>query len=187
MYNIQLFGKNEMIALEANLKYSPKGIGKIIRHSGAVYPLEAYGFLLGEQESSTIVTALPVGKTTKWYDFSDRFMRIEEAYALALHVAIAFQLDVIGVYHSFYGYRCDSPIFHVPERFRDAVVCIKEVSGGELDLWPYGFYIAGKQVLAHKIVLPNSPLRNPRRIHSSWVARCGEIDYNNGYEIQEGS
>jgi proteasome lid subunit RPN8/RPN11 len=179
------FGKNEMTDSDTHLRYSPKGLGKIIRHSGAVYPLEAYGFLLGEPQSSTIVTALPVGKTTKWYDFSDRFSRIEEGHDIAHDVARAFELEVIGVYHSYYGYRCDSPIFDVPEKFRDGVVCIKEVSGGDLDLWPYGFYVAGREVLAGKLVLPNSPMRNPRRIHSSWVARWGAIDYSNGYEEQE--
>jgi proteasome lid subunit RPN8/RPN11 len=170
---------------DTQLRYSPKGLGKIIRHSGAVYPLEAYGFLLGEVHSSTIVTALPVGKTTKWYDFSDRFMRIEEGHSLALDVACAFQLAVIGVYHSHYGFQCESPIFDVPERYRDAVVCIKDVSGGELDLWGYDFYIAGREASAGKVVLPNSPLRNPRRIHSLWVTQWGAIDYDNGYKDQE--
>ena len=108
------------------LTYSPKEIGKIIRHAGAVYPLEAYGFLVGDLESTTIVSALPVSKTCRWYDFSDRFASIDSALPIAKTVAESFGLDVLGVYHSFYDFRGDSPIHDVPERFSQGVVCIKE-------------------------------------------------------------
>lgn len=134
---------------------------------------------------STIVTALPVGKTSKWHDSTDRFGRIEEGYDPALHVARAYQLEIMGVYHSLNDCLTDSRIINAPEKFKRSVVCIKEVSGGDLDLWGYRFYLAGKVLVARKAALPNSPIRNPRRIHSAWIARWGEIDYNNGYKEQE--
>lgn len=173
---------NKMHYDETELSYSPKGLGKFIRHSGAVFPLEAYGFLLGEKLSANIVTAIPVGKTTKWYDYSDRFGRIENALNLACDVSSEFDLEVVGVYHSHSDCRCDSPLNAVPENFKNAVTCIKDVSGGDLDIWPCRFYIAGREVTARKVSLPNSPKRNPRRIHSAWISSWGAIDYDNGYE-----
>lgn len=173
-----------MTCSQPELKYSPKGLGKLIRHSGAVYPLEAYGILIGEKNSNTLVAALPVSKTARWHDFTDRFALIEEALPSAVEVAQLFRLEVLGVYHSFYNFCCASPIHDVPERFRGSIVCIKDVSGGELDLFSYRFYFGGKEVHARKAPPSYSPDRNPRRIHSSWISHWGLIDYDNGYVLQ---
>lgn len=160
---------------------SPKGLGKITRHAGAVYPLEAYGFLIGEPASTRIICALPVSKTTRWYEFSDRFAVIDSALAMAKTVSMSFGLDIMDVYHSFFGFLDTSPLYDVPESFRQGIVCIKNVSGGDLDLCPYQFYIVGVNTSAVKIRLSNAPNYNPRRIHSLWKSHWGEIDYDNGY------
>lgn len=167
---------------QTHLSFSPKGMAKFIRHAGAVYPLEAYGFLIGEPETNQIVSVLPVSKTKRWYEYGDRFALLENALPVAKDVAGSFRLDVLGVYHSYFDYDCASPIHDVPEGFRSGIVCIKSVAGGELDLWPYEFYIGGIEVKATKMVRSISPDRNPRRIHSSWISRWGLIDYDNGYQ-----
>jgi len=48
-------------------------MSRIAKHGLNVSPLEAYGFLLGRAQPLVAHCALPVGKTSHWYDPSDRF------------------------------------------------------------------------------------------------------------------
>jgi hypothetical protein len=166
-----------------------KGLRKIPRHSGAVYPLEAYGFLLGFASPATLTAALPVGKTSRWRDFSDRFGRLSAALQPAHTLAASLDFEIMGVYHSHSGDYTDvSPLAVVPSEFRDTHICIKPISGGEVDLWPLQFHYRGNRWYASDLPkehLPRLPRFNPRRIHSAWMRLWHEIDYSNGFNTEQ--
>lgn len=70
------------------------------RHAWNVYPLEAFGFLLGRKSEGTVYAALPCSKTRRWHEFDDRWMGIEENIEKARSVAKLFDMDVVGFYAS---------------------------------------------------------------------------------------
>ena len=69
---------------------------KIGKHAWNVYPLEAFGYLLGRCQENTVYAALPCSKTGNWYEFEDRWHGIEQAVATAQ----SFDLSVVGCYSS---------------------------------------------------------------------------------------
>lgn len=70
------------------------------RHAWNVYPLEAFGFLLGRKSEGTVYAALPCSKTRRWHEFDDRWMGIEENIEKARSTAKLFDMDVVGFYAS---------------------------------------------------------------------------------------
>ncbi|MDZ4200964.1 MAG: hypothetical protein U1C96_02335 [Gallionella sp.] len=73
---------------------------KVGRHAWNVYPLEAFGFLLGRSAENTVYAALPSSKTRRWHEFGDRWTGIEENIEKARAVARLFDMEVAGFYAS---------------------------------------------------------------------------------------
>ena len=83
------------------------------RHAWNVYPLEAFGFLLGKESEGTVYAALPCSKTRCWHEFDDRWTGIEENIEKARTVARLFDMDVAGFYASTDDFYPDS-LDHFP-------------------------------------------------------------------------
>jgi hypothetical protein len=73
---------------------------KVGRHAWNVYPLEAFGFLIGRSSEQAVYAALPCSKTQNWHAFEDRWNGIAENLDKALIVASQFDLEVVGYYAS---------------------------------------------------------------------------------------
>lgn len=71
---------------------------KVGRHAWNVFPLEAFGFLLGKADEEVVHVALPCSKTRYWRLFDDRWVGIDEHIEEAWSVAKSFDLDVVGLY-----------------------------------------------------------------------------------------
>jgi proteasome lid subunit RPN8/RPN11 len=110
--------------------FSRKAMSKITKHSLNVYPLEAYGFLIGVHSEHVIYAALPVGETTQFYEPQTRFLQLDAALAPAIELASSHKLCVIGISHSDSGGHPDSPesevdpILQVPSKWRDKLVLV---------------------------------------------------------------
>lgn len=83
------------------------------RHAWSVYPLEAFGFLLGRKSEGTVYAALPCSKTRRWHEFDDRWRGVEENIDKARSVARLFDMDVVGFYASTDGFYPDG-LHHFP-------------------------------------------------------------------------
>lgn len=83
---------------------------KMGRHAWNVYPLEAFGFLLGRKSEGTVYAALPCSKTRRWHEFGDRWTGLADNIEKARSVAKLFNMDVVGFYASTDGRRDDFPI-----------------------------------------------------------------------------
>jgi hypothetical protein len=70
------------------------------KHAWNVFPLEAFGFLLGSKAKSEVYAALPCSKTKCWHVFDDRWAGIEENHDKACAVAALFNMEVVGLYAS---------------------------------------------------------------------------------------
>jgi hypothetical protein len=151
--------------------------------------LEAYGFLLGFASPPTIVVGLPVGKTSEWYDPSDRFARIAAASESARSLAASLRFEVMGLYHSRNNdptEKTPSPITAVPQEFADGYICIKTIWGGEIGLLAMEFHYRATVWYSHELPkqrMPELPRFNPRRIHSSWRRLWPHVDYDNGFHV----
>ncbi len=73
---------------------------KVGKHAWNVFPLEAFGFLLGSKADSAVYAALPCSKTQRWGIFEDRWSGIEGNIEKARSVAKIFDMDVVGFYAS---------------------------------------------------------------------------------------
>jgi hypothetical protein len=82
------------------LTISREVLVKIGKHAWNVFPLEAFGYLLGRDTDNTIYAALPCSKTANWYKFEDRWHGIERDIDQAIATAKLFDLSVIGCYAS---------------------------------------------------------------------------------------
>lgn len=82
------------------LTISREARNKIRCHAWNVYPLEAFGYLLGNRERETIYAALPCSKTHVWDRFDDRWNGIVENLALARRIGDQFSLEWVGLYAS---------------------------------------------------------------------------------------
>jgi len=71
---------------------------KVGKHAWNVYPLEAFGYLLGRTAEGQVLAALPCSKTRQWDVHDDRWNGIEEHFEQARIVASSFGLEVVGVY-----------------------------------------------------------------------------------------
>jgi hypothetical protein len=165
-------------------------IVKIGKHAWHVYPLEAFGYLLGNSERNEVLVALPYSKTSRWYVYDDRWIGIEEQLPKAEHAASDFGLDVVGFYcstadHGGSGVTAmDYPIPPFLDRSSMGLMCIYDClcctscsstyfrsTKGVLS--PGEDYRLSKQKRAIKDV-------NQRRVHSAWLRSVGQIDYSNG-------
>lgn len=155
---------------------SYKASSKVRKHGLHVYPLEAYGFLIGSLSFKVVYAVLPVGKTTFWYDPSDRYVGLAQALEPARDFAGSHQLSVLGVYHTSAG---DSgseahPIAHVPPRHRDGLVLITPTYGGE-SIWAHRLYEYARQGDWQQCEFQKGrrslePRLNARRLMQGWHA-----------------
>lgn len=79
------------------LQVSKDAIRKLMRHGWNVYPLEAFGFLLGTANPPCVYAALPISKTAHWDSHADRWNELVEKRTVADEVAALFGLQVVGV------------------------------------------------------------------------------------------
>jgi hypothetical protein len=68
-----------------------------MRHGWNVYPLEAFGFLLGTANPSCVYASLPNSKTAHWDSHADRWHALQERRSIAVEVANLYGLQVVGV------------------------------------------------------------------------------------------
>ncbi|NOT82555.1 MAG: hypothetical protein HOP01_07545 [Gallionella sp.] len=80
------------------LTISREAAVKVGKHAWNVFPLEAFGFLLGSKAESTVYAALPCSKTQRWNEFEDRWIGIEANLEKARSVAKSFDMEVVGFY-----------------------------------------------------------------------------------------
>lgn len=79
------------------IQVSQDAVRKLMRHGWNVYPLEAFGFLLGTASPPCVHAALPASKTAHWDSHDDRWNGLEERRTIADEVAALFGLQVVGV------------------------------------------------------------------------------------------
>ncbi len=137
-----------------------------------------------------IHAALPVGKTSKWHDATDRFADLEAAFEQAKSLASEYEMIVPAIYHSHASDRIkESPVSNVPLMFQDKIVYISNVSGGELLFKSYAFCKNSngewKECEFAKLNLQEiNPKTNPRRIMSRWNKLWKVVDYGNNHETE---
>ena len=73
---------------------------KVGKHAWNVFPLEAFGFLLGSKAEGAVYAALPCSKTRHRNEFEDRWMGIEANIEKARSVAKLFDMEIVGFYAS---------------------------------------------------------------------------------------
>jgi hypothetical protein len=170
------------------ITFSYKALAKIAKHGVNVFPLEAYGFLIGTQ--GMIYAALPVGKTSKWHDDADRFADLELAFEPARSLANEYEMIVPAIYHSHASDRIkESPVSNVPLMFQDKIVYISNVNGGELlfKSCPFckdsnGEWTECEFAKLHPQEI--NPKTNPKRIMSRWNKVWKAVDYGNKHETE---
>ncbi len=167
------------------LTVSREATVKVGRHAWNVYPLEAFGYLLGRTSESAVLVALPNSKTSRWNNFDDRWAQIDNNLAIVKLIAARFRLEVVGYYCS--TSVVTSPAISPPESIQDTSlallltyfnVCCPQCSSYTLTVGP--------RQLTHRIDyrVPRGKRSNPevnqRRVHHSW-REVWTIDYSNGY------
>jgi len=170
-------------------------MSRIAKHGLNVAPLEAYGFLLGKAQPLIVNCALPVGKTSRWFDPSDRFALLPNALEPAVGVAEAVELEVVGVYHTDYGGHADfpgsraNPVDRVPTVFRDRLLVMLSTWGHELIFMPRVYLYTEAQGWQEQEFkkMPfrvETPRLNPRRILQRWRSAWGPPDLSNNADAE---
>ncbi|OGR03815.1 MAG: hypothetical protein A2511_05555 [Deltaproteobacteria bacterium RIFOXYD12_FULL_50_9] len=166
------------------LTISREVIVKIGKHAWAVYPLEAFGYLLGTMMDMRVYAVLPYSKTSQWDEYADRWLGIEEHLDQARAVGSTFDLEVVGFYTSTETGAAGYPI---PTAIMNAqrivliygCLCCPSCSGIAIrhhDRWlrrGEGFTVSpGKRI---------SSGMNQKRVLKEWRKVHGPIDYSNGW------
>lgn len=157
---------------------------KVGRHAWNVYPLEAFGFLLGRSSEMAVYVALPCSKTKRRDMFDDRWNGIEMNASKAASVARLFNMEVVGVYASTDAFSCEEyPIpafnFNVSTDFLMLyrTMCCPGHS--------WGTYKSGSRWLIRDedYVVPrgkrvNNAI-NQKKVLKVWYRFVGPVDYSN--------
>lgn len=158
-----------------------------------MYPLEAYGLLVGINQPPFIYAALPVGQTTCWGDPSDRFRFIPHAIKISQNLVGSLQMEILGLYHSHAEITLQrTALDYIPPQFLDYPVFILPIFGGEL-LWMGHFYrydsIRGWQEQEYKKKTPaEKAMRfNPKRIGILWNKLWGVVEYHISFNKDKSS
>ncbi len=164
------------------LRISRNALSKATKHGLNVFPLEAFGLLIGSAEDNCIYAALPVGKTEHWYAINERYQGIENGLIKGREFARSCSMDILGVYHSCYDSFDTSPIDNPPEILKGMYILIKYCDGGE-SIFGENVYIwnGNWEAIDYKIFNQQNVSKklNPRRILSAWLKIWGEINYDN--------
>ena len=88
---------------------------RVGKHAWHVFPLEAFGYLLGRYEADAmrIYAALPCSKTACWDEYDNRWNGIDEHLEMARSIGDMFGLGVVGLYATTED--CDRAIYPMPE------------------------------------------------------------------------
>lgn len=170
---------------DPKIQVSKDAVRKLMRHGWNVYPLEAFGFLLGTTNPPCVYAALPTSKTAHWDSHADRWNGLTEKRSIADEVAALFSLQVVGVYAT--HEKGDKPE-HFPSAFANDIVITYAFDWGTNESGVYGAALHAPGVgrddweLSRGKRLP--PEINKRRIIAAWRERCGPIDYSNNYETE---
>lgn len=168
------------------LVISREAIVKAGKHAWNVYPLEAFGYLLGKMAEKTIYAALPCSKTLWWYEYADRWNGIAENLEKAQEVARLFSLEVIGFYASTEGWQDgeypgpdfsndSSQVFMIYHAIHCPACsqCSFKHNGQWLKYRNEHFAVCHGKRLTHDI--------NQKRILKEWRRVYGAVDYSNRY------
>lgn len=150
--------------------------------------MEGYGFLIGTREPEFIKAALLVGKTARWYEYHDRFANIMPASEKARHLASKFNMEVLGLYHS-YASDCtkESPLKAVPLEYQDSFIYVQHVNGGYVYFKSYGYRrnaegIWKQHEVRRRVQRITKAEQNPKRIMTQWNRIWGVLDYGNNHK-----
>lgn len=167
------------------LRVSKDAVRKLMRHGWNVYPLEAFGFLLGTVNPPCVHAALPTSKTAQWDSHDDRWNALQERRPVADEVAALFDLQVVGVYAT---HEHGDAIQPFPAAFADGIVITYAFDWGtnEAGVWGAALHAPGIgrgdwSLSRGKRLLPEF---NHRRVLATWRTRVGPIDYSNNYKTE---
>jgi len=178
------------------IEISRRAIAHVARHGLNVYPLEAYGLLVGEPMeqgavSARVLAVLPVGKTEQWEDPAGRFARISLAVDKAAATFATWGLAPIGTYCTLYsssGDYYDQVLGTAPHIDTAPWLILRGVDGGET-IWGFGGYqfLAGgwREAECRVVSVRVDQLhRNPKRVAIEWNRAWGVLDYGNNYATE---
>jgi hypothetical protein len=177
------------------LTVSREALVKLAKHSWNLYPLEAFGYLLGSSADNAIYAALPCSKTRRWYEYGDRWNGIMRQADKAASVARHFGLELVGAYASLYPHTDDSgkiEAYPAPPALATSgmdvvlnycMLCCRGCSSFRITQH-------GQPLIRNEdyVVTPGKRLTrtiNQRRILQEWGKVVGPIDYSNGYGLVE--
>lgn len=161
-----------------------------------VYPLEAFGLLLGvhgtDLEPALVVASLPVGKTRCWQVPEGRFERIEEAVVMAREVFFPLGFQPVGLFCTRHDFATTFTWSDIEDAARRAGslpwVLAQSVAGGERIWRPAVRHLVdGTWVDAALEAdwLPRTePAYNPRRLLRRWTRAWGVLDCGNDHEVE---
>ncbi len=159
---------------------------KVARHAWNVFPLEAFGFLLGRKADSTVYAALPCSKTQRWHRFEDRWTGIESNIEKARSVAKVFDMDVVGLYASTVAEDLNLEEFPIPSYIASTSMelfmlyrtfCCPSCSWAH-----YKYENRWLEIDEDYIVPPGKRLLNSinqKKILKEWCKVFGTVDYSN--------
>lgn len=177
------------------LTVSREALVKLAKHSWNLYPLEAFGYLLGSSADKAIYAALPCSKTRRWYEYGDRWNGIAQHADKAASVAQRFGLELVGVYASFYPHTDDAgeiEDYPAPPALATSgmelvlnylMMCCRGCSSFRMTQHGQPLTYRDDYVLTREKRLTRSI--NQRRILQEWHTVFGPIDYSNGYGLME--
>ena len=166
------------------LVISREVVVKIKKHGWNVYPLEAFGFLMGNADRTCIDACLPVSKSQRWYVNDQRWTRLEEKLQVAQNFAFQYEKSIVGVYIASDVLMNAEPainawmrenglcLLHYNLQCCDQCSLIRTIIGADgqrIDCWD----------IAQGIRLNNE--FNQKRVLQNWFKTIGHLDYSNGY------
>lgn len=174
------------------LQITRQANARVARHGVNVYPLEAYGILLGTNDRPAVgpevLAALPMGKTVRWYDPTGRFADVDRALLLATEVFAPAGLQPVGLYLTLYSMAADyveAAVRAAPHPGAAPWLLVRPIDGGETILRASAYRYHRGEWRAQDLVVTQSridgPYRNPRRLATSWNRAWGVLDYGNDY------
>lgn len=158
---------------------------KVGKHAWNVYPLEAFGFLLGRNSEQTVYAALPCSKTRRWHEFDDRWNGIDVNATKAAAVARLFDMEVVGLYasteESFSRAEYPMPAFGINTSMDLVMLYRTMCCPGH----SWATYKAGTRWLTRDetYVVPRGKRAdnaiNQKKILKAWYRFAGPVDYSN--------
>ncbi|MDD4060279.1 MAG: WYL domain-containing protein [Kiritimatiellae bacterium] len=164
---------------------SQDAVRKFMRHGWNVYPLEAFGFLLGTASPPCVHAALPASKTAHWDSHTDRWNGLVEKRPVADEVAALFGFQVVGVYAT---HEKGVDLRPFPADFAAGIVITYSFDCGTNWAGVHSAALHAPGVGRDDWKLSRgkrlSTEVNHRRILKAWRDRVGPIDYSNNYKTE---